>query len=242
MALCLILTAFPAHSKETVKIALGDWEPFTSSRADNSNISEELVREAFKYQNIEVEYQYFPWIRSYKYVEKGEFQATFPWVITEDRKKEVFFSKEPLLTERTVFFHLKSRPFHWETFDDLKGLKIGGTLGYATGKILENNGLILDYVSKEDFNYHKLLKKRLDVFPTSFFVGYHQINMLFQANEAKLFTHHPKVLEEKNYYMVFSKNIPNAHQLIKSFDEGLIKLKESGRYNQIILKASQPSL
>ena len=87
VALCLILTAIPVHSKETVKIALGDWEPFTSSRADNSNISEELVREAFKYQNIEVEYQYFPWIRSYKYVEKGEFQATFPWVITEDRKK-----------------------------------------------------------------------------------------------------------------------------------------------------------
>ena len=237
MAIFLTAIALPAYSKDVVKIAIGDWEPFTSSRADNAGISEELVKEAFALEDIQVDFHYFPWIRSYQYVEKGEFPATFPWAVTEKRKQEVYFSKEPLLTEQTVFFHLKSRPLKWDTFEDLKGLRIGGTLGYAIGEILEKNGLTLDYVSKEDFNYHKLIKGRLDIFPAAYYVGYHQINMLFQPNEAKLFTHHPKILEEINYYMVFSKNIPNARKLIEQFDTGLRKLKKSGRYNEIIQKA-----
>ena len=239
MAICLSMASLTAHSEEVVKIAIGDWEPFTSSRADNAHINEDIVRAAFLLEDIQVDYHYFPWIRSYQYVEKGEFQATFPWVITEKRKKEVYYTKEPILTEQTVLFHLKSRPLQWETFDHLKGLRIGGTLGYATGQILEKNGLTIDYVSKEDFNYHKLLKGRLDIFPASYYVGYHQINMLFQPNEAKLFTHHPKILEEKNYYMVFSKKIPNAHHLMERFDKGLRKLKKSGRYDEILSQVQQ---
>ena len=239
MTICLTVASLPVHANEVVKIAIGDWEPFTSSRADNAHINEDIVREAFLLEGIQVDYQYFPWVRSYQYVEKGEFHATFPWMITKKRKKEVYFNKEPLLTEQTVFFHLKSRPFQWDKFEDLKGLRIGGTLGYASGETLEQQGLTVDYVSKEDFNYHKLLKGRLDIYPTAFYVGYHQINMLFQPNEAKLFTHHPKILEEKNYYMVFSKNTPNVHELIEQFDKGLRKLKKSGRYDEILGKIQQ---
>ena len=237
MAVCLLITSLSVQSNEVVKIALGDWEPFTSSRAENANISEDLVREAFKLEGVQVDYQYFPWIRSYQYVKKGEYQATFPWVVTEKRKKEVYFSKEPLLTEKTVFFHLKSRPFQWETFEDLKGLRIGSTLGYATGKTLEKNGLTIDYVSKEDFNYHKLLKGHLDIFPSAYYVGSYQIKLLFPPEKANLFTHHPKMVEKLDYYMLFSKNIPNAQQLIEQFDTGLRKLKKSGRYDKILLKA-----
>ena len=238
--LLIMFAALPVYGNDVVTMAIGDWEPFTSGRADNANVSEELVREAFKLENLDVEFKYFPWIRSYKYVEKGEYQATFPWTKSVEREEKFFYNKEPLLTEQTVLFHLKSKPLKWENYSDLKGLRIGGTLGYATGKILEDNGLKLDYVSKEDFNYQKLLRGRLDIYPSSYFVGYHQINMLLPPTEASLFTHHPKVLEERDYYMLFSKSIPNAKQLIDRFDRGLKKLKASGRYDEILLKITQP--
>ncbi len=242
MPLFIMFAALSAHANDKVRLAIGDWEPFTSGRTDNANVSEELVREAFKLENMDVEFKYFPWIRSYKYVEKGEYQATFPWTKSAEREEKFYYSKEPLLTEQTVLFHLKSKPFKWESFSDLEGLRIGATLGYATGKILEDNGLKLDYVSKEDFNYQKLLRGRLDIYPSSYFVGYHQINMLLPPTEAILFTHHPKVLEERDYYMLFSKNIPNAHKLIEHFDRGLRKLKASGRYEKILLKAVGPNI
>lgn len=48
---------------------------------------------------------------------------------------------------------------------------------------------------------------------------------------------HPKALRSALYHLLFSRDDPEAGRLKRAFDRGLAKLRESGRYQEIIEKA-----
>ncbi len=231
----LLIITFNIYSDETITLAIGDWEPYTSSRDENGKIAEKIVLEAFKLVNIDVTFEYFPWQRSMVYVKEGVYPATFPWYKTEERELHFYINTEPIITVRTVFFHLKSLNFDWNDYDDLFNYRIGGTIGYAQTKLLEEFGLPIDYVGLEDLNYKKLLGGRIDLYPNSMLVGYSQIALIFNDSEATLFTHHPKsIIEDFDMYMLFSKKNTDSEELAAKFDKGLRELKASGRYDEIL--------
>ncbi len=223
-----------AFSNETIKLATGEWAPYTSEKDPNGKIAETIVREAFGLEQIDVTYEYYPWKRSYESAKKGKVAGTFPWFKNEERMKECIYHKEPLLNETEVFFHLKNLDFKWENYKDLGKYKIGGTLGFSHVKELEKEGIKLDVTSREDLNFKKLLAGRIEAYPASLIVGYNTINKLFAPEKAALFTNHTKTLKADQMYLIFSKNIPNGQKLADKFDSGLRRLKASGRYDEII--------
>ncbi|MCP3921579.1 MAG: transporter substrate-binding domain-containing protein [Desulfobacterales bacterium] len=231
---CLILMCLNSIKANDITIDIGDWEPFTSSRVKNANITEKLVIEAFKLVKIKVNFKYYPWKRSLVNVKKGESVATFPWMKSKERDKQFYYSEQPVLKEKTVFFHLKYSGFKWNNYNDLKKYRIGGTIGYLQAEDLQKRGIKVQMVGIEDLNYKKILAGRIDAYPTSYFVGYYQINMLYGKQKASLFTHHPKPVMTSDYYMLFSKKIPNIKGIIEKFNDGLKKLKKSGRYDELI--------
>jgi len=221
-------------ANETINLLIGEWSPYTSQNNPKGKIAEVIVREAFKFVNIDVTYEYYPWKRSYKSAEVGIGFGTFPWYKSQQREKDFIVTSEYLLETQTVFFHLKSLKFHWENYEDLKNYEIGGTIGYTDVAFLKDLGLRVQLVPREALNFKKLLKKRIDIITSSLIVGKTFINKLFDQKTRKLFTYHPKALFDNKMYMLISKKVPNAQKLANSFDEGLHQLKKSGRYVQII--------
>jgi polar amino acid transport system substrate-binding protein len=140
-----------------------------------------------------------------------------------------------------AFFHLKSTEFDWNGVEDLKDLKIGATLEYFYGKELdeaEKAGFIhIERVGSDELSLKKLLKGRIDVFPGDLMVTYAQIQDTFSAEEAALFTHHPKTFEYRGLYLLFSKQVEGNERMRDLFNKGLQQLRESGRYDEIIADA-----
>ena len=235
--LITFLLSTTAFANEVVKLAIGEWAPYTSSTDPNGKIAETIVKEAFQLENIDIELSYYPWKRSYMLANTGKSDGTFPWTMSDKRATDFIISKEPIIQTKTVFFHLKSLDFDWNNYEDLKKYKIGGTLGYLDIEILEKQGLKIDVVSKEFLNYKKILAGRIDIYPGTFIVGYDMIYKEFAPEKAALFTNHPKSLREKPMYLFISKNIDNGQELADKFDSGMKKLKESGRYDEIITEA-----
>jgi len=222
-------------ANEIVTMAIGEWLPYTSEKNSKGKIAEVIVTEAFKLENIDTLYKYFPWKRSFVIVKKGRETGTFLWSKTEEREKEFIITKEPIIKIKTVFFHLKNLDFKWENFQDLKKYKIGGALGYKEVKFLQDKGLIIDVASKEKQCFIKLLKGRIEILPASLIVGYSTINSMFSADKAALFTNNPKPLfDDLPMFILISKKIPNGQIIADLFDKGLKKLKASGRYDEII--------
>jgi len=223
------------HAGDVIVLAIGEWPPYTSASLNKKDkIAEMIVKEAFNLEGVEVKYEYFPWKRAYVSVLRGDYAGTFPWIKTKEREQQFFLSKEPILKNKEVFFHLKSLDFDWNTFDDLKKYSIGGTLGYYQAEFLESKGLKIEFVTREELNFKKLLKKRIDTSTSTLIVGYNIINKLFPPQVSHLFTHHPKPLLTYSMHMLISKKNPNGKKLIEVFDRGLKRLKSTGRYSEIL--------
>ena len=229
-----VLISSAAYANDTVRLAIGDWAPYTSQTDAKGKLLERVVTEAFKLEGIDVKYDYFPWKRSYMNAIEGSYDGTFPWNKTADREKNCYIHKISLIKDESVFFHLKSKPFEWNTLADLRKYTVGVALGFKQEKIYSENGIKADQAPDEESCFKKLLAGRIDVYQTSKTVGYVTINKLFSPAEAKLFTNHPKAYEVNEYYVLFSKKTANGKQLADKLDSGLRKLKESGAYDRII--------
>ncbi len=219
---------------ETIKLSTGEWPPYTSEKDKDGKIAETIVKEAFQQVNIIAQLEYFPWKRAYEAARHGELTGTFPWAKSEKRLKDFIFSNESLITTKEVFFHLKATDLKWEKFEDLKKYKIGGTDSYAHIDLLAQNGITVEVVHSPKLNFKKVFAGRIDTFPESFIVGYNLIFKLFPPHKAALFTNNSKPLRTSQSFLLISKKIPNGKKIIKDFDTGLKKLKQSGRYDEII--------
>jgi polar amino acid transport system substrate-binding protein len=224
-----------ALASDVVNLAIGEWPPYTSEADAHSKLLEKVVVAAFKLEGLDVKFSYFPWKRSYLKTRDGSFDGTFPWSRTPERENHFLFNKLALVTDQSVYFHLKSTPFDWATMDDLKQYKVGVTSGYKNEAVYKTQQIVADAAPSEELNFKKLIAGRIDVYETSKIVGYSTIKKTLSPDQAARFTHHPKVAEENDYYILFSRAIPNGQTLADRFDSGLRKLKASGAYAKILM-------
>jgi len=73
----IFLLSTSVYANEVIKIAAGDWEPFTSSREKNANIAEKIVIAALNLEGVDIKINYYPWKRSYNNVLNGKHVGLF---------------------------------------------------------------------------------------------------------------------------------------------------------------------
>jgi polar amino acid transport system substrate-binding protein len=223
---------------EKIRITNGEWEPYLSNYSYQYGLDSHIVTEAFKLEGIDVEWGFFPWQRAYEYAKSGEYwDASCCWWPDDETKNEFVISD--VITETSfVFYHLKSYKFTWDSLQDLKGVKIGATLKYHYGNdfmaAIEAKVLNVEYTSKDEFNYKKLLAGRIKIFPNDPSVGNAQIRSNLSLNEAKLITYNPKAFGESTLHLIMGKDNKRNKYFINKFNTGLKKLKASGRYQEMI--------
>ncbi len=226
----------------TVRLTNGEWPPYQSEHLEHAGIASRIVCEAFALEGIHVEYGFYPWNRSYMLAKKGEWDGTLVWSYSEERAKDFYYS-DPVIHSTWVFFHLKTTSFAWNTIDDLKDFKIGGTIGYFYDKDLqeteETGKIAMHRIGEDEQNFILLLKKRIQIFPQDTNVGYTTLSSLFSREEAQLFTHHPRPIKAEPFFLILSKKIERNKELIAIFNRGLKQLQESGKVDQYLQELRQ---
>ncbi|MCX4025685.1 substrate-binding periplasmic protein [Spartinivicinus marinus] len=221
-----------SYADKTVTISTGEYSPWVSKKLKHLGYVSHIVNEAFKREGYTVEFKFFPWKRAYESAKKGEFHATSFWFKSPDREKDFYYS-DPVSTEKTVFFHLKTNPLaDWNTVADLKDKTIGATTGYTYTKEFweagENGTIKISTASSDDKNFKKLLASRVDLFPMGTVAGYGLLADKFDETSLHLITFHPKPLVESTGHLLFSKQKADNEELLKIFNAGLKKLKDEG--------------
>ncbi len=224
-------------AQKTIKITNGEWEPFLSQYSYGYGIDSHIITEALKLEGIKVKWAFYPWKRAYQLAKKGtKWDASCCWWPSEETK-EAFLLSDVVSKTSFVFYHLKSYNFDWSSLDDLKNIRIGGTLEYDYGKkftkAMKDKKIRVDLVPTDETNYKKLLKGRIKIFPNDPVVGYAQIRNNFTPEEVKKFTHHSKEFEVSTLHLIISKKSKNAKFFMDKFNSGLKKLKKSGRLDKM---------
>jgi len=222
---------------ETIRITSGEWEPFLSNYSYQYGFGSHIVTEAFKLEGITVEWGFFPWQRAYQNAKSGEnWDASCCWW-PDESKKEFLFSDT--ITETSfVFFHLKSYNFHWSSLQDLEKVKIGGTSKYDYGngfmEAIAAKKINVEFTTKDEFNYKKLLAGQIQVFPNDPSVGKAQIRNSLSSDEANLLTYNPKEFGKSTIHLIISVNNKRNKYFLDKFNAGMKKLKASGHYQQML--------
>ena len=222
-----------AFSKDVIRLATGEWPPFISETLKDHGVVMRIIKESFAIEGVAVQYEFFPWGRAEKLVEKGLWDG-----LAVEPQNPAHFSSDIIVEDKLVFFHLKDVQFDWHQLMDLKGYKIGGVVGNTYGeaitKLEKKGSLFIDRVPNEELNFRKLLKRRIDVTPMGLVFGCSLLDTLFSPQDVKKITYHSKKVRTSYYRLSLSKKVQNNEKMLERFNRGLRKLKASGKYFQIL--------
>lgn len=232
-------------AEETVRITNGEWPPYLSKDLKGYGIASRIVTEAFALEGIKVEYGFFPWKRAFYLAEKGEWDGAAVWLRSPERERD-FYLSDPIVKSSYVFFHLKSFGFNWKNIDDLRGLKIGATIGYDYGEKFEKaekDGIInVVRVPSDEQNLMKLLHGRIDIFPLDMEVGYTMLYKMYKPETISMITNHSLPLRADPLHLLLTKKNGKNAKLMELFNKGLKKLGEKGEIDKFFEEARTESV
>ncbi len=236
LTLCCLSWCLTAQAEpRDLQISVGDWPPYRSQELRHSGVIAHIISDLFAEEGYKVSFRFLPWPRAYSATAAGKFDATGVWMHKDERDSDFLFSA-PLLDEQFVFFHLKSQPFDWHSFDDLAGMNLGGGLEYSYGSafdaFLAKGTATMERVSSDQQNFDKLLKERVVLYPQEMNVGYAALSRHFTPAERARVTHHPKPLLVNRSYLMLPKRLADSGDLLQRFNRRLQMFRDSGRYDR----------
>lgn len=176
-----------------------------------------------------------PWTRGLKITKKRKNNALFSMLRTPDREKQ-FKWVGPLVEFSVVFFKKTDSPITLNSVEDAKKVKkVGVTKNVANHEMLLAMGFKnLDVIQSgaDEKNIKKVVKGRIDLWPTTYFGGLYNAKNLGFEGMIEPITDFP--VFEGHLYLAF--NSKTEDRIIKKWQIALDRLKSDGTHNRILSK------
>lgn len=238
--MCAPLRAADANPT-TIRIATGEWPPYTSEKLNGYGIGCRLISEAFAAVGVTVTYAFYPWNRSLELTRRGGVEATATWFESADRRAD-FHLSDPLFDSKFLLYYLKEKPIAWQKIDDLKGLKIGATTGYFYGEAFARAEAARDITviraSSDETNLKNLLLGRLDAFPLDQRVAEFMLANDLPPVDAARIGSNAVAVHSRPQLLLISRKAVNGEALIRLFNQGLNTIRSNGAYERIVNDAT----
>ncbi|RED54026.1 substrate-binding periplasmic protein [Aestuariispira insulae] len=237
LSILVATAAQGADQARTITISTGEYPPYASKEFVHFGLVPRIVSEAFASENIEVEYRFFPWARSYELSRDGMVDATAYWYYSKERQADHIYS-DPLFEDVIVWFHRKDLDFQWKKLGDLTDYRIGAVNGYTYTPefyaLIKQGILSVEFVNRDQLNYRKLVGDRIDAFPETLDTGLYYIQSNLTPAQAAHITYHPQPFSKKRTFLLAPRIKPESAELIRAFNRGLARLIADGRFQQFI--------
>lgn len=232
---CILLTGNSLWAKTLDIVTEDAWPPYSyKDEGVVKGYATEVLSGVFKSIGTDYTVKSYPWARAEKMALSGEADAVFNASHKEKREAACYYPSEQLFDSTYVFFIKKTdmNRLKYNSFEDLKGHKVGTTKAYSYTKEL------LDYlganttVSESDSdlnNLRRLAAGKIDYFPGEIA----NITMLLrQEGLSDEIVPLPKPLIQKPYYIIFNKK--NVDQdFVEKFSDALKTFKGTPEFKEI---------
>jgi polar amino acid transport system substrate-binding protein len=227
---------------EVLRLANGEWPPYTGQDLPAHGCDSQVVVEAFALEGIQVHFDFLPWARGLLLSQNGMVDGAVEWAGTPEQRQTHFVSSDFLSQQQWVFFHRKNDDVTWERLDDLTQKNIGLTIGYAYSDVFADlkrqHPAMFHEAANDVLNFRKLVGGRIDLFPLERSVGYFLLKRELSEEDRARLTANLKPLAEFTPYLLLSRAIPENEWRMQLFDRGLQQLKASKRYEEIMARCT----
>lgn len=220
-------------SRASVTIAYTEYSPYFGAELPEQGPVMQIIKEALRLVDIELKTEQLPWARAYEWTKRGLYDGLCCAWVRQQRLKYFHYSKA-LPDTRVALFKLKQRDLAYRKISDLKGQRIGIVRGFAKPQSLSAAGIELFASDSDIQNFKKLLAERIEFVLADSATA--NITLQNFAQQRHLIEELSPALQQESQHLVFPKRKKNAEALMQSFNQGLKKLKHSGRYQQILIQ------
>ena len=243
IAISIFTLTTHAYSECRIRVGWEPWEPyqFKDSNGNFAGLDLEIVRAALEEAGCKVDFMRIAWQRLMASIEYGSMDAAMGASKSPEREKYAYFST-PYRNESYAFFVRKNdKNKHKITkLDDLveKNLMFGIVTGYFYGEqfneAMKNPKFkkLAEEVKDDKSNINKLHYGRIQGLFMDSYSGISQLENMNLSNE--IVNSSFAIISGPIHAMFSKKSI--SPDIVKKFDDGLQKLKNSGRLDQIINK------
>lgn len=215
-------------------LAIESFPPFEYER-DGAIVGfdAEIVQQVLARLGLTARIEVLPWARAQEEAAAGRIAGLFSLTWSPERERLYHFSA-PLSTVKDVFFKLRTREFAWRELDDLKGLRVGISQGYAYApelmRAIQAGSIATDVVAGENPEYRhftKLASGRIDLCVCEVSVGLHLIRTHAPEFDGIDFIDRP-IGPVRPYHLGFSRRWPGAEALAARFNAELARFESEG--------------
>lgn len=224
----------------TLVIAADPWCPYNCAvDSDYEGYMVDIAREIFEAEGYRVEYVNISWARALQLTREGHLDAVVGAFVTD--APDFVFPDVPQGRSRIAFFTHGENDWNFQGLDSLKNQTLLAINGYSYTEeldryIQDHRGnqervWILSGPAPLDRAIQLLNQRRTDVF-----VEDHDVMVWALKNHATLIPHPREAgrFAETEAYVAFSPARPDARELARVLTEGTLRLRKSGRIDQIM--------
>ena len=238
LVIIFILCSVTVSFAETLTVRADFWLPYNGDpEKPKPGYMIEVLREIFEPKGIKVDYKLQDWAEALDDVNNGKYDAV---VGTDDEEAPgMIFPEEEFGLMTIAFFVRLGTNFSYESVDDLSGVNLGVINGYSYNEEIDS------YVSKHLGSDKILAVSGDDALPAL-------IEKLV-AGEVDVIVEDPNVMayalgksgnktviqssaldEPYALYVAFSPKKKNSKRYAELFDEGINKLRSTGKLKKIL--------
>lgn len=224
-----------AHGADVRLVTGDDYAPLTGKSLAGSGVLSEVVQAAFARSAMSSTLAWQPWNRGYLMTLRGEYDATFPYIRTEQRERDVLYSA-PLYVSRQHLFSRAEDAFEAERLTHGGRLRLCHPLGWQLPRNIQaqvEQGRLIRHSPRGLATCAQLLLLgRDDLFVADLLLGRYALaatgapRQRFHVSRA--------VLGRQTMHLIVPRSRAGAEGLIERFNQGLAGLRASGDYQQLV--------
>lgn len=236
----LALLMFSKAAAQDIRfVEESDWPPFTPDYIGfaNEGLSFDLMTEILGRIDQTFTLELLPQKRVLSRLRTGTADAVTVVSKNKERERYINFSVPIFQKLGLVWFnHSRTPNFEWQSYEDLKGLKIGIVLGHNYGDdfiaAVKKYDLTLEPVTREEQNFAKLKAGRVDVVLSVEMVA----RQIFRNYKYMgVFSAAEKPYYSKDYHVGFSKASPSK-SLLPKVNQAIRGAKSEGVLQKIVAR------
>lgn len=221
----------------------GDYAPYTGEDLPGGGLVTDLVRQAFAVGGRRYDVRFMPWKRGYDGVVSGRFLATFPYVRTPEREREVLFSDPVVEVRQFVYLSKRSAmEVHGggtggdsDGLTDFHGRTVCQPAGYALPAELEalvQRGLLTRHMPSDLGACMRMVAAgRADALVIDEYSAAAAIARAGLAEEIRI---SERPFAVATLHLVVGRATPGAEATVAAFNDGLKTLKQQGVYRRLL--------
>ena len=233
---CLLFLRSGLAAESVTFVTGNNYEPYADENLPRGGMVPAMVRAAYKKVDVEIDgIAFTDWKRGYRAVEQGRYTATFPYVVTKERKEDMLYS-DAIFTTRTYAATNAKLPYEIDDIEDLHGLTYCTPKNYSPGsriKTMERAGKVeAEHPYRMKDCLRMLRSERVDFIPSERTPVIAAAEDTFGSTDPIEFE--DLIIERTTLHAIFGKNVPGSRDAMRAFNEAMRRLRQSGEWQDIV--------